>query len=60
MNTNLVELVTLALECGELMNGNQRVHIKAGLGRLKSGRHFTPQQSGYWGAYVKRLRMVGK
>jgi hypothetical protein len=56
MNASLVEVVSMALECGELMNANQRARINAGLGRLKSGKHFTPEQRGYWGAYVKRVR----
>lgn len=55
MNIPLIEIVSMALECGELMNANQRAHIKEGLVRLKSGNHFTPQQSGYWSAYVKRV-----
>jgi hypothetical protein len=58
MNTNLIELVTMALECGDMMNSAQRFHIEAGLARLNSGQHFTPQQRGYWGAYIKKVRGI--
>mgnify|MGYP005664998643 CR=1 FL=1 len=56
MNHSLIATISMALDCGELMNDNQRRHLEAGLARLKSGQHMTPEQSGYWGAYVKRIR----
>jgi|APSaa5957512535_1039671.scaffolds.fasta_scaffold165126_2 hypothetical protein len=55
MNILLIEQISMALECGELMNDVQRAHLEAGLARLKSGRHMTPQQSGQWSVYVIRV-----